>query len=244
MEDEFAHILFLGLGPTPLPVPMPMRGADVRADFTLLVAREALGFVMDNAVVLGHVVFHGLPDVPDMRPLGREKPKALLDMPSLVVGGLEAGLAVAHDVGLRGAEVEQHRQDRAHAFDAVGVKRLANFFRAIERLVVGGCDMQRRLVFWRQRVGKPTLEAVLYVRFKRHRLKWDDDGGKKAPARFVDHVEQELERWLFHRDVPVLKMRPEPDKNGVVIPGLWRLDVDRPLRQAKEDFTGDVALET
>ena len=69
MEDELAHILFLGLGPTPLLVPMPMRGADVRADFALLAAREALGFVMDNSVVLCHVVFHGLPDIPDVRPL-------------------------------------------------------------------------------------------------------------------------------------------------------------------------------
>lgn len=161
MEDEFAHILFLGLGPTPLPVPMPMRGADVRADFALLVAREALGFVMDNTVVHGHVVFHGLPDVPDMRPLGREKPKALLDMASLVVGGLEAGLAVAHDVGLRGAEVEQHRQDRAHELDVVGVKRLANFFGAIERQVVDRFEVHRGLIFRSQRVCEPAFVALL-----------------------------------------------------------------------------------
>lgn len=90
MEDEFAHILFFGLGAMPLPVPMPMCGPDMRAYFALLSALEALRFVMDNAVVLGHVVFHGLADIPDMRPLGREKAKALLDMPSLVIGGFKS----------------------------------------------------------------------------------------------------------------------------------------------------------
>lgn len=111
MEDEFAHILFFGLGAMPLPVPMPMRGPDVRAYFALLSALEALGFVMNHAVVLGHVVFHGLPDIPDMRPLGRKKTKTLLEMPSLVIRGLKSQLSVAHDVGLGRAEVEQHRQD-------------------------------------------------------------------------------------------------------------------------------------
>lgn len=161
MEDEFAHILFLGLGPRPLPVPMPMRGADVRADFTLLAAREALGFVMDNAVVLCHVVFHGLPDIPDVRPLSREKAKALLDMPSFVVGGLESRLAVAHDVGFRGAEIEQHRQDRAHELDVVGVKRLTHFFGSVERKMVDRFEVHCSLIFGRQGLGEPAFEALL-----------------------------------------------------------------------------------
>ena len=198
---------------------------------------------MDNAVVLCHVVFHGLPDVPDMRPLGREKAKALLDMPSLVIGLLKSRLSVAHNVGFRGAEIEQHRQDRAHELDVVGVKRLTHFFGSVERKMVDRFEVHCSLIFGRQGLGEPAFEALLDERFNRRRLQWHGKGGKKAFAVVFHQVEQQFQLWLFHRDVCVLKMRPEPDENGVVIPHLGRLDVDRPLRQAKEDFAGDVTIE-
>ena len=87
-------------------------------------------------------------------------------------------------------------------------------------------EVQYSLIFGRQGLGEPAFEALLDERFKRRRLQWHGKGGKKAFAVVFHQVEQQFQRRLFHRDVCVLKMHPEPDENGVVIPHLGRLDVD------------------